>query len=990
MFIVYPLQAQSPLFEQKAWKRAEQLRETGYFQDAAQKFGQLSLLSEQQQDWEASLYAANRAARSYGEIHRKEVHFWIEQAQRKGEQILPDTHPERIYTHFVKAIGEHVLGNYEQANTLFSEVLPQFEQTPTLHPHLPDIYLMAGKNAYILGRFEEGRLKVQQALDQLDKQPTSSAYLRSESYRILGAVSIRQRDIDQAETYKREALRISQEQLHDSHPGRAAALRSWGVYHDEVGKDIDGVPFYKESLEIYRRAGDYLSEALVLNNLGNAVNSTPKGILEAIQYFQQSIYAWETKQQATDNPEIGTPYYNLSVEYTKLKQYDKALYNIRKTLEIDIAAFGKHNIRVAEDYRRISYIHSLMGQYEESFEAIQYALQSVDPEFHSLDRYQNPQRIDVQLYQELFSDLNHKANILQEYYEKHSQDQQDLKMALQTYEQMGELVDYIRTRYDTERSKLYTQRKARWIAAEGIEIACKLYAQTQESAYLNRAFRLSEKSKAVLLAEAFSAKEVRKLSEIPDEVWEREKALKQSLTEADQAFWEEQKKNGHADSTRLSQLQKDRFQLKSEYRALIQSLRNQYPEYYDLSYDVAVSSVAEIQQHLDEQTALLSYFVGYETLYVFTITQDQLQMKCLRDTLLTSKHGSLTQFAKMVSQGARAYLDYEAEALTLYQQLVEKPLEHPDQYPNLILIPDGHLGYLPFELLLTEKRNPNETYRDLKYLIHDHTCSYAYSATLLLKNQQISPEYSESYAGFAPTYSNELLASAEALDNFEKFRSAPVELEGTYDEVNFAQSLFGGKAYLRDEATEQQFKELKHTPAILHLAMHALVDDEDPMQSKLLFTSEQGGSEDGFLNAYEIYNMQIPSQLAILSACNTGFGKMKRGEGIMSLSRAFMYAGCPSIVMSMWRAKDQPTGKIMNAFFQQLKEGKPKDDALRLAKLEYLSQADPLQAHPSNWATFVVVGNADPLVLEGENDWVWWLALGGLFLLGLGWGMRRR
>ena len=897
---------------------------------------------------------------------------------------------------FLAGMLSYARGKYEEADNIFLDILPQFQSVPYLNPLLADVYLVTGKNTYTMGRFQQAQEWIEKASEQLKSHTEPSPYLLVESYRLLGATRWAQGDIDQAETYKRESLRLAKEQLHPAHPALAGALRSWGVFYEDQNKGETAIPHFKQALAIYQQAGDYLSEALMLNNLGNAVNNTGKrvngvkeGVHEAIKYFEKCIYVWEHKQDKF-NPERGTPHFNLSIENSKLKRYDKSLYNLQKALEIELAAFGKHNPRVAEDYRWISDMYSRMGRYAEAFEAAQLSLQTIDPEFHGTDRYENPKRVDVKLYQQLYYALRWKAGLLKKYYKEHSQDPKDLEMALKTYQQMGDLLDYTRTRFDSEKSKIYLQERARNIAANGIKTACTLYELTQDSTYLYQAFTLSEKSKAVLLAEAFSEKEIRKLSQIPDEAWEEEKALKRDLSEAEAAYWEEQKKNGHADSTLLSQLQKERFRLKTAYRELVQSLRNQYPEYYDLQYNVSVSSVPEIQQHLDDSTALLSYFVGYNTTYVFTITQEDLRMDCISNT--QSEKDSLELFASMISQGAKAYLDHEDLAHKLYEKLIKNPLGEPKRYPNLVLIPDGHLGYIPFELLLTEKRSVSSTYRDLAYVIRQHTCSYAYSATLMLKNQGVEPGYVDSYVGFAPTYSHDLLASAEALDNFEKFRSSPVELEGIYDEVNFAQSLFGGKAYLKHEATEQQFKQLERTPAILHLAMHALVDDQNPLHSKLLFTSENDGVEDGFLNAYEIYNMQIPSQLAILSACNTGFGTMKRGEGIMSLSRAFMYAGCPSVVMSLWRAKDQPTGKIMNAFFQHLKDGKAKDDALRRAKLEYLSQADPLQAHPANWATFVVVGDPDPLTFDTGSSWTrWWVIMAVLVALAAGiWFFRRK
>ena len=208
--------------------------------------------------------------------------------------------------------------------------------------------------------------------------------------------------------------------------------------------------------------------------------------------------------------------------------------------------------------------------------------------------------------------------------------------------------------------------------------------------------------------------------------------------------------------------------------------------------------------------------------------------------------------------------------------------------------------------------------------------------------------YDQLYVGFAPSYDSTI--------NQLAMRESIAPLKGARTEVERAGDMFKGTQYLGQQATEHEFKHESSSSSILHLAMHALVDDEDPMRSRLLFTLDTDTLEDGSLNAYEIYQLQLDAELAVLSACNTGTGKIKKGEGVMSLSRAFMYAGCPNIVMSLWQVPDQPSSQIMHTFFENLKKGLPKDESLREAKIKFLSTADPFQSHPANWAAFVLTG----------------------------------
>jgi CHAT domain-containing protein len=130
--------------------------------------------------------------------------------------------------------------------------------------------------------------------------------------------------------------------------------------------------------------------------------------------------------------------------------------------------------------------------------------------------------------------------------------------------------------------------------------------------------------------------------------------------------------------------------------------------------------------------------------------------------------------------------------------------------------------------------------------------------------------------------------------------------------------------------------------------------------------------EDGFLHAYELYDTRLNAELAVLSACNTGSGRVVKGEGVLSLSRAFKYAGCPNIAMSLWKADDNATHEIMIHFFKGLRTGMGKTEALRDAQLAYLAEHTGPQAHPYYWATFVMIGDDSPLSGLNSAGLPWW------------------
>lgn len=183
--------------------------------------------------------------------------------------------------------------------------------------------------------------------------------------------------------------------------------------------------------------------------------------------------------------------------------------------------------------------------------------------------------------------------------------------------------------------------------------------------------------------------------------------------------------------------------------------------------------------------------------------------------------------------------------------------------------------------------------------------------------------------------------------------------------------------YLKEDATEDAFKQNAGRFGIIHLATHVILDDKEPLYSKFIFSKKPGSDEDGFLHLYELYYMKLHANMAVLSACYTGTGKSVKGEGMMSLARGFAYTGCPSVVMSLWAIDDKSTSAIVSRFYEGLAQGRSKDAALRDAKLSLINSRDPVLSNPYYWAGLVTIGNSDPLaiMLPVDDGGYWFFAL---------------
>ena len=166
---------------------------------------------------------------------------------------------------------------------------------------------------------------------------------------------------------------------------------------------------------------------------------------------------------------------------------------------------------------------------------------------------------------------------------------------------------------------------------------------------------------------------------------------------------------------------------------------------------------------------------------------------------------------------------------------------------------------------------------------------------------------------------------------------------------------------MNNSASESIFKKEAGNFGIIHLAMHTVLDDIDPMYSTLIFSPEHSGEEDRFLRTFEIYNIPLKASMVVLSSCNTGTGKLFSGEGILSLARGFIYSGSESVVMSMWEIEDRTGTEIVKLYYDYLKKGYSKSESLRKARIEFLKTADQLRAHPYFWSTLVIYGDNSSL-----------------------------
>ncbi|MCB0617025.1 MAG: CHAT domain-containing protein, partial [Phaeodactylibacter sp.] len=167
-----------------------------------------------------------------------------------------------------------------------------------------------------------------------------------------------------------------------------------------------------------------------------------------------------------------------------------------------------------------------------------------------------------------------------------------------------------------------------------------------------------------------------------------------------------------------------------------------------------------------------------------------------------------------------------------------------------------------------------------------------------------------------------------------------------------------------NDATRERFLADAPHYSIIHLATHAKANDEEGEYSYLAFTEIPDSLQNELLYAKDLYSLRLQAEMVVLSACESGVGELRRGEGVISLARGFSYAGAKSLVTTLWRVSDRESAVLMQLFYRQLKEGKPKDEALRVAKLQFIDQNNGARAHPFFWGAFILSGDMAPIAVD--------------------------
>jgi CHAT domain-containing protein/Tfp pilus assembly protein PilF len=821
-------------------------------------------------------------------------------------------------------------------------------------------------------------------------------YEQASALQRLGRAYERKKDFAEALRTFSEALSFAEKSGDLAQQGRA--LSSIGASHYSLGRPGEAREIWENALDLSRRGDDPETEFLLENNLAVLYHNQGQFQRAVELYTRLADYA-SLQEPGLLRSNLGQLYLEMGNPEKALKNYDlaRAAYHALG----DIANEADALVGIGRAHQRMGDPRTALAEFEKARQMLPQVPWSV---FHSMGLAQ----IELGRSRDALSTLEKALGIAQETqdlsrqtatllalgsaYSKLRQPDASAEMlekAIATGSEIGyqsaiaeallqrALLRRDQGRFeeglaDTKRALEIIESARRNIPGDQLRIGffaikrnyydlqTELLMQLDQShpgMYKAQALETSERARGRALLDLLAEGRIDLSQGLGPDLRRREDDLFDRISRAQGEL-----RSGKAKPERIQEVRAELKMLDDEREQLDQEIRSRNRRYAEVRYPSPLTLDGIQNRILDENTALLEYALGEKRSILFVITRQAINTYDLpaAEEILQRVRPWRTSLERESLLTRRGYLEL---AFQLYRDLLEPAVGALAGKTNLLIVPDGALYYIPFEALLTEPAG-DRPFRDLPSLLRRYSISYSPSASVLAglrePRQEPVPADRKQVAIFAPFAkpgsgtATRGPAGSSLVPDASRWSFEP--LPASQREVSGIAGLYPGAAlsFVGDEATEGA---ITHNLAVanarrLHFATHAQIDERYPEHSALVLA--EGAGDDGLLQVYEIFNLKLSADLAVLSACQTALGKEVTGEGLVGLSRAFFYAGVPSLVVSLWNVVDGPTPDLMLDFYMNLDRLKNKAKALQVAKLSMVDRG--VYSHPSFWAPFILLG----------------------------------
>ena len=675
---------------------------------------------------------------------------------------------------------------------------------------------------------------------------------------------------------------------------------------------------------------DHPDVAKILNNLAELYRA--QGRYEEAEPLYERSRAIAEKALGPDHPAVGTSLNNLAELYRAQGRYEEAEPFLKRALVLNKKALGPDHPAVATSLSNLAWLVVSSGEGDR---------RTARARFELAARIREAAGARGDLFLPLAG-----AGLLAE-------QERGWPEAARLYGEAVEAVEAIRGSLG-ERVQTTFMRDKLWIYEALQRVLHHLHQQSPGAGHDRKMFAASERGKARTLLELLGEARAGLLDSAPD-AWRRKRHVAIAVLNGAQQVLAQKELTEEERKLQLERLREAEIELDH----LDRELRRVSPVVASVEAPEPMNVGLLQREVLRRGEVLLSYSLGEESSFLYLVSPETYQVKSLpAQEEIRSLVGSL-----WADSSRRGMLPGSREIGGLSTGQVEEDLSKAaemllgpaagllDPGMRLIIVPDDALFYLPFELLGD--------------VLEDHSVSYSPSASVLALSRKLErgSEAQQELLAMAPFVNDSALGEASRhLGVYSRDGWRPEPLPFTGREVRAIGGLFSAEKVSVRLGAEAQEAVLKGPEAKdyrrIHLATYAFANPEFPRRSSVILSqADLGSDEDGLLSLYEVFHLKLDADLVVLSACETGLGKLEKGEGMIELTRGFLYAGARSLVVSLWPVNDQSTAILMERFYRNLKEGKPKAEALRLAKLSLRDDPDMPELHdPFHWAPFILVG----------------------------------
>lgn len=944
-------------------------------------------------DFEHYVHCTNEIGSTQAEMGRFELaDSTLTQILSDGVKYLGDTSRLVGKTLYYLASCQGYVGKYDQSVENLKKSL-LIARSSGLKDRTEEAVVLngLGRISFFLSRYDEALGYFRQSLDILlesdgDENQIAGAHIN------IGSINLMKGRYGQAIEYYEQALTFIPAETQNVH--KAGVYNNLGYCLFELGEYDRSLLYHQKALEMRRNLLEPTHPALgsSLTNVGNIYYKQGE-IDRALNYYNQALNIRKQSLQS-DHPEIGQTLMNIGMMHHLLGNFAEAEAELGKALEVLISGGGEKHQFVGDTYLNLGitfrkqnkmaaadsvfslaekifierkstgdiisiYLQRAKMHEEYPIKAARFAEKAMITLFagwNTTERAMILGKVSPSDYHDLLKILKSLAGAQERAY-KNLLEEEYLVEALANRKLSVLLLDQMRLNYRSDVSKMFNDELHNEVYEKGLLDAWKLYELNHDAHYAQDAFWFMENSKARVLHTSLVESRARILSGVDSLILETRRDLMSEIAYLDNVLIA-------ADSVEQTNLRNQLFEVTRDLENLNDSIKDSYPGYHRLIKKTEVAHPYDMMKSLADDEAIVEYFAGSSDLIIAVIRSNKFS---IRRFPVGSLESNIQSAYRGINKRDKA--KYREAAIKLYSQLIDPIADQIMEVQKLKIIPHGGLWYVPFEALVTG--GEDQKLSDAKYLVKDYVISYHYSSTFIKESANDNLPSKYSLLAFAPVFNknDEGQENEGALrysdfhmrkDHHDFLRPLPESL----NEVQRIQELFSSKGlsstvYKFDDSKEEIFKSESGKHHVLHLATHSFINEEQPKYSGIYFTKPGIGrndlSEDGILFSGELYNLDLNADLVVLSSCESGIGKLSRGEGMLSLSRGFYYAGARQVVYSLWKVYDKSTSSLMQKFYNSLLNENTAEEALREAKLELIK--NKTTSFPKNWAGFVLLGN---------------------------------